>query len=122
MIDHISFASIPVTDLDRALAFWRDVMGLDVETDAEWQPGMRWVTLRAGDSRTKLHLDLVSEMPKQTRPVLPLIDTDVAGTTERLRAADVKIVREPGPAEWDEGTTYTMIHDSEGNLILLSSK
>ena len=122
MITHISFCTIPVTDQDRALAFWRDQMGLTVDTDAEWQPGQRWIMLRAGDSRTKLHLDLVDEMPEQSKPVLPLIDPDVTATIDNLRGQGVTIIRDPGPAEWDETTTYAMFRDSEGNLILLSSK
>ena len=35
---------IPVDDHDKALAFYRDILGLDVRTDVEFE-GMRWVTL-----------------------------------------------------------------------------
>ena len=122
MIDHISFASIPVTDLDRAIAFYRDVLGLGVEMDSEWQPGMRWVTLRPGEARTKLHLDLVETMPEATKPAIPFISTDVAGDVEKVRAAGGTIDAEPGPAPWDTETTFAMFRDSEGNQILLSSR
>ena len=122
MIDHISFASIPVTDQDRALAFWRDVIGMTVDTDAEYMPGNRWIMLRPGDARTKVHLDLVEEMPEQTKPVLPLIAPDVEGFVAGLREHDVTITQEPAAAPWDAATTFAMFNDSEGNLILVSSK
>lgn len=122
MIDHISFASLPVTDQSRALAFWRDVVGLTVDTDAEYLPGNRWIMLRPGAARTKIHLDLVEDMPEQTKPVLPLIAPDVSGMVDRLKSHDVEITQDVAPAPWDADTTFAMFKDSEGNLILLSSK
>ena len=122
MIDHISFASIPVTDLDRAIAFYRDVLGLGVDTDAEFMPGARWVMMRPGEARTKLHLDLVETMPEATKPAIPFISTDVAADIEKARAAGATIDAEPGPAPWNAETTFAMFRDSEGNQILLSSQ
>lgn len=122
MIEHISFASIPVTDLDRAIAFYRDTLGLGVDTDSEFMPGMRWVMMRPGDARTKLHFDLVEKMPDATRPAIPFISCDVAGDVERVRAAGGTIDVEPGPAPWNAETTFAMFRDSEGNQILLSSQ
>ena len=121
MISHISFASIPVTDLDRAIGFYRDVLGLDVDVDAEFMPGMRWVMMRPGEQPTKLHFDLVEEMPEATKPAIPFI-ADVAATIEALRAAGATIDTEPGPAPWDADTTFAMFRDSEGNQILVSSR
>lgn len=122
MISHISFASVPATDLDRALAFWRDVVGLEATVDSDAIPGMRWIMLRIGSSKTQLHLDHVETMPAAERPALPLIAADVPGTVETLRAAGVEIVAEPKPAEWDAGTTYALFRDSEGNVILIASR
>jgi len=121
MISHISFVSIPVTDQDRALAFWRDVMGFEVTVDADYMPGMRWIMLRAGAARTEIHLDKVDAMPERSRPTLPLIAPDVPGTVEALRASGVAILTEPKPAEWNPETTYAIVRDSEGNAILLAS-
>lgn len=75
MISRITFASLPVTDLDRALAFWRDIVGLEVTADSEAVPGMRWIMLRPQGAETQLHLDLVETMPKATKPALPLISS-----------------------------------------------
>lgn len=122
MISHISFHSIPVTDQDRALAFWRDVMGFTVTVDADYIPGMRWIMLRPGDAETQIHLDKVETMPEREKPTIPLIAEDVPAVTETVRAAGGTITTEPQPAPWDEGTTFAMFKDSEGNLVLLASR
>lgn len=122
MISHISFASVPAIDLDRALAFWRDVIGLEVTVDSDAVPGTRWIMLRIGSSATQLHLDFVETLPAAGRPALPLVAADVPGTVERLRGKGVEIVMEAKPAEWDAGTTYALFRDSEGNVILIASQ
>ena len=121
MISHISFVSIPVTDQDRALAFWRDAMGFQVTVDAEFMPGVRWIMLKCGDARTEIHLDKVEAITPSERPTLPLIAPDVPGAVQALRDKGVQIVAEPKPAEWNEAVTYALIRDSEGNVILLAS-
>ena len=54
--------------------------------------------------------------------MLPLIAPDVAAAVETLRARGVEIAAEAKPAEWDPGTIYAMIRDSEGNLVLIASR
>lgn len=121
-VSHVSFMSLPVTDQDRALAFWRDVMGFVVTTNADHTPGMRWIMLRPAEARTQIHLDKVEAMPPQgEKPVLPLEAPDVPEIVARLRSHGVEIVKDPGPAPWNAEVTYAMFNDSEGNLILLSS-
>lgn len=122
MITGISFASIPVTDMDRAKAFWSEVIGFEVTVDSDAIPGMRWVMLRIGEAQTQLHLDPVVEMPQTTMPALPFVGSDVPQTIENLRSNGVKILREPGPAEWDANTTYALFRDSEGNVIMIGSQ
>ena len=122
MISHISFHSLPVTDQDRALAFWRDVMGFQVTVDADYMPGMRWIMLRPGGAETQIHLDKVETMPQRDKPAIPLIAQDVAAAIEKIRTAGATITTEPQPAPWDADTTFALFLDSETNLILLSSK
>ena len=122
MITNISFASIPVTDLDRAKVFWSETVGFDVTVDVEAIPGMRWIMLRVGDSATQLQFNDVSEMPETSMPAMPFASTDVAGTIEMLRGKGVEIIKDPGPAEWDANMTYALFKDSEGNVILVGSQ
>ena len=122
MISHITFHTLPVTDQDRALAFWRDVMGFEVTVDAEFMPGQRWIMLRPGEAETQIHLDQVDEMPERTKPAIPFIAPDVEAAIAHLKAAGAQIEQDPAPAPWDNDTTFAMFRDSEGNLVLLSSK
>ena len=42
----LSIVSVPVSDQERALAFYRDVLGFDVFADNQVAPHMRWLHLR----------------------------------------------------------------------------
>ena len=122
MISHITFHTLPVTDQDRALTFWRDVMGCAVTADAYYMPGQRWITLRPGEAETQIHLDLVEEMPERDKPAIPFIAPEIGALVDHLKAKEVEIVQDLAPAPWDGSTQFAMFSDSEGNLVLLSSK
>jgi predicted enzyme related to lactoylglutathione lyase len=123
---HIAFATLPVLDLDRAMAFWRDVMGAVVSMDAPYVgpsgAQARWVMMEIPGARTQIHLDPVDTMPVTDRPVLPLIVGDVAAEERRLLALGVEILTPPTPAPWDRDTIHALIRDSEGATILLASR
>ena len=122
MISHVSFATLNVTDMDRAKAFWSEVVGFEVTVDTETMPGMRWIMLRPGDASTQVHLWKVDALPDTQMPALPFVCPDVEGMVEKLRSAGVEITQEPGPAEWDATMVRAMFRDSEGNVILLASR
>jgi catechol 2,3-dioxygenase-like lactoylglutathione lyase family enzyme len=75
MIKGIKFASIPVRDQDRALAFWRDQIGLAVATD---QPmgKQRWIELRipGADTRLVLFTPRRSREPHRHGPECGVLD------------------------------------------------
>jgi len=120
MFSNIHFQSIAAIDMARATAFWRDVMGFEVAVDAPYGDS-RWVMLRIPGARTLLHLDQVKAVGPQEKPSLVLLSPDVDATCDRLKARDIKILNGPDVAPWDPGTRWAMIHDSEGNLILLQT-
>ena len=41
----VDIVSVPVSDQDRALAFYRDVLGFAVREDADMGEGRRWIEL-----------------------------------------------------------------------------
>ncbi len=49
MISRLSHASIFVLDQDSAYKFYVDVLGFKVHTDAQFGPGMRWLTVTPPD-------------------------------------------------------------------------
>ena len=60
MFSHVKFAHLPVRDQDRALAFYRDKVGLKVATDAPYRDHLRWIELAVGELPTHL---LFTERP-----------------------------------------------------------
>lgn len=110
-----------VADLDRAVAFYRDVVGLPLI--ATFDPaGLAFFDLGA----TRLMLD--GDAPSA---LLYLGVDDVATTIERLRDAGVEIVSEPhvifedadglfGPP--GEGEEMAFFRDSEHNLVGLAGR
>jgi catechol 2,3-dioxygenase-like lactoylglutathione lyase family enzyme len=50
MITHLKFASIPVSDPQRALEFFTQKLGFRVATDQQMNEKQRWIELRIGNS------------------------------------------------------------------------
>lgn len=123
---HVAFATLPVLDLDRAIAFWRDVMGAQVSADMAFDPpggaASRFVLMAFPGARTQIHLNPVDTLPVTDRPALPLIVGDVAAEEARLQALGVEILTPPTPAPWDPETLHALIRDSEGATIMLASR
>ena len=108
-------------DLDRATAFYRDLLGSAPMARYD-PPGLVFFDL--GGVRLLLDRGAPSAL-------LYLAVDDVEGTVERLRAAGVSVEGEPhviftheddtlGPAGTDEWMAF--VRDSEGNLIGLVSR
>ena len=121
MLSHISFLSIPALDLERARDFYVQKLGMSVHTDAPYGDS-RWIMLTMGDARTRLHFNQVSEIGPQNVPTLPIVTENIEEFVGALEGQGVENVNAPQTAEWDPSTTFALIKDSEGNLVLLTSK
>jgi methylmalonyl-CoA/ethylmalonyl-CoA epimerase len=110
-----------VEDMDRAVAFYRDVLGLDLIARFD-PPGLAFFDL--GPTRLLLEAGAPSS-------ILYLAVDDVAAATESLRRAGVAIESEPhviydddegrfGPA--GEAEEMSFFRDSEGNLSALAGR
>lgn len=108
-------------DLDRAVAFYTDVLGCEPITCFD-PPGLAFFRL----GNTRLLLDKAAPSA-----LIYLRVGDVRATTENLRAAGVTIDTEPhlifsdadgqfGQPGWEEWMAF--IKDSEGNLVGLASQ
>jgi predicted enzyme related to lactoylglutathione lyase len=120
MIKGIKFASIPVRDQDRALAFWRDQVGLAVATD---QPmgKQRWIELRipGADTRLVLFTPDGHENRIGTDQNVVFWTDDVEKTWKELSAKGVTFTAPPKKEPWG---TYTTFHDPDGNRFVLGTK
>ncbi|MGC5053413.1 VOC family protein [Micromonospora sp. DT48] len=125
---HASF--LPHTDPDASLAFYRDLLGLEVRNDVGFQ-GMRWITVGPPgqpDTSVVLHppaadpgvtdeerRTITEMMAKGTYASIVLATPDVDGVFERLQAADIDIVQEPTDQPY--GVRDCAVRDAAGNMI-----
>lgn len=89
-ISGISAVAVPVTDQERALAFYVGALGFEVRRDAPFGPGMRWIEVAPPGAPTTIALPPLGE-------VTPGIDTGIRLTT-RDAEADHAALRERGVA------------------------
>lgn len=120
-ITHLRQVALRVQDMNRAVAFYRDVIGLDFIGRFD-PPGLAFFDL--GATRLLLEAGAPSSL-------LYLGVDDVRATTERLRAAGVAIESEPHVIHVDEAGQFgtpgeaeemSFFRDSEGNLVGLAGR
>ena len=110
----ISTIGIPVSDQDRALAFYRDVLGLEVRVDAPLpQLGSRWIMLAPPGSGVSVSLVAASEdAPAGVETGIRFEAVDAEAVHRRLHGQGVEVgelLRWPGvPAMF-------AAHDADGN-------
>jgi catechol 2,3-dioxygenase-like lactoylglutathione lyase family enzyme len=102
MIKRIKFASIPVTDQDRALEFYTKGLGFRVISDSPFDDRQRWIELGIPRAETRLVLFTV---PGQEDLIggfmsVAFAANDVEATAKELEARGVTFVQEPRKADW----------------------
>ena len=126
----VSHTFIAVDDHDKALAFYRDVLGLEVRNDVSFE-GMRWLSV---GPKNQPELDIVLEPPladpnaspadKQAmtellhkgmlRAVVFATD-DCDATFEHIRASGAEVLQEP--IDQPYGVRDCAFRDPAGNMI-----
>jgi catechol 2,3-dioxygenase-like lactoylglutathione lyase family enzyme len=126
----LSQCFIAVDDHDKALAFYRDALGLEVRNDVGFE-GMRWVTLGAP---SQPDVDIVLEPPladpnasSADRDAMAELlakgllrgvifrTADVDATFERVRAAGGEVLQEP--VDQPYGVRDCAFRDPSGNMV-----
>ncbi|HYE78398.1 MAG TPA: VOC family protein [bacterium] len=106
-----------VQDMDRAVAFYRDVLGMAVEDSSEW-----WSSLRCGGQRIGLHGTGGQPVPAVPRDshgahaggTLTLGTDDIEAAVARLRAAGVPLLGDVMREEWG---SIAVFEDPDGNVL-----
>ena len=121
MIRAIKFASVPVTDQDRALEFYTEKLGFAVATDQPFDDKQRWIELRIPGAETRLvlftpdgHEDRIGTPQNVT-----FLADDVAATYRELSERGVEFLGEPQSQQWG---TWACLKDPDGNQFVLASK
>ena len=120
MIRGVKFASVPVTDQERALAFYTEKLGFRVVTDQPFDDKQRWIELGIGRSGSGLTLFTPEGQESRigTFTGISFVADDVQATCQELKAKGVVFVQEPTVADWG---TFAMFADPDGNTFVLGS-
>jgi predicted enzyme related to lactoylglutathione lyase len=120
MFKRIKFVGIPVRDQDRALAFWKEVMGFQLVTDQPMGGGQRWIELRIPGAQTGIalftppgHEDRIGTFVN-----LSLGCDDVEKTYQSMVERGVEFVQPPKKESWG---TSAIFKDPEGNSFVMGS-
>ena len=120
MIRGVKFTSIPVTDQDRALAFYTEKLGFRLVTDQPFSPEQRWIELGVPGADTRVVLfRFGDELKPGGQMNITFWSDDVEGTVRELKGKGVTIVMEPKKADWGTAAAF---EDLDGNRFLISSK
>jgi catechol 2,3-dioxygenase-like lactoylglutathione lyase family enzyme len=112
----IQTVTIPVADQDRALAFYRDVLGFEVRSDSAYGD-QRWLSVAPVGSRVDftLHPPFPGRAGPGWQQGLVLHTDDIGAVVTALRAAGTD-VGDPEQVGWGTQTTF---QDPDGNGFVL---
>ena len=127
----LQYANITVNDVDEAVAFYRDGLGLEVRNDVA-NGGFRWVTLGSADQpgleivlsephagRSKADGDAMQELlAKGMLPMLVFRTDDLDATFERARQSGAEVLQEPIDQPW--GPRDSAFRDPSGNTVRIA--
>jgi predicted enzyme related to lactoylglutathione lyase len=127
----LKFTNITVNDVDEALGFYGDGLGLQVQNDVKsgdhrWvtlgsdaQPGLGIVLSDPHAGRSQADGDAMQEL--LTKGVLPLWvfrSDDVDTAFEKLRASGAEVLQEPMDQDW--GPRDCAFRDPSGNVVRIA--
>lgn len=127
VLDHVGIA---VQDLDKALAFYRDALGLEVEmTEEVYSQRVKAHFIATGESSLELLESTATDsaiakyIEKRGPGIhhITLRVADIAGTLDQLKARGVRLVDER-PRPGAEGALVAFIHPSAAHGVLVELK
>ena len=121
MFKHVKFAGLPVSDQDRAVAFYRDVIGLTLAADQQYGSGWRWIEFEVPGSPTRILFERRANEAPGEQPSLILVVEDVDAAFGELSGRGVTFDQDPMDAPWSPKERYALLRDSEGNLVMIGS-
>jgi len=108
----IELVSIPVTDVDRAKAFYVDKIGFNADFDQQVNPELRFVQLTPPGSACSIYLGTgLTEMAPGTQKGLQVVVEDVAAVRQDLISRGV----ETGQVDVQSWGSFIYFSDPDGN-------
>lgn len=129
----LQYSHITVNDVDAAIPFYRDGLGLKVENDVSAE-GHRWVTLGTDTQpglgivlsdphagRSEADGNAIQELlTKGMMPMTVFSTSDLDALFEMVRATGAEILQEPIEQPW--GPRDCAFRDPSGNMIRVSQR
>ncbi len=116
----VATVAVPVTDHDRALAFYVGTCGFEVTMDGSFGPGQRWVEVAppSGGSAGATTIALISAgegMPAGVDTGIRLATEDAGADHAYLRERDVDV--DPEVLRWPGVPPMFGLRDPDGNHL-----
>lgn len=124
----LTFTHVTVNDVDEALGFYRDALGMAVHNDVSSGP-YRWVSVGSAEQpgisivlsephagRSQADGDAMQELlVKGSLPMIGLTTDDVDSLFESVRASGAEVLQEPTDQPW--GPRDCAFRDPSGNTV-----
>jgi lactoylglutathione lyase len=109
----IHAVGVPVSDQDKALAFYAGTLGLTARIDVPTGDGYRWIEVVPGEGPTSIALIPARDSaPAGVETGVRLITTDADGFHDRLKAAGVDV---DDVLRWPGVPAMFSFRDQDGN-------
>ena len=113
----VAVVSIPVSDPEASLVYYRDVVALSVVNDAPMGPGMRWLQMQPADGGSTVALvTWFDQMQPGSMQGLIFHVADIDEEHARIAAAGGA----PSPIEEQPWGRFTMLTDPDGNGLIVA--
>jgi predicted enzyme related to lactoylglutathione lyase len=121
MIKGIKFATIPVSDQDRALAFYTDKLGFRIQTDQPFNAKQRWIELSIPGAETGVVLFTPEGHENRIGGFsgISFHCQDLRKTYDELVARGVEFAGPPKKEPWG---SFVIVKDPDGNQFVLSGR
>jgi catechol 2,3-dioxygenase-like lactoylglutathione lyase family enzyme len=112
----LELVAVPVTDVDRAKAFYVDQVGFQLDHDHQVNDALRFVQLTPPGSACSIVIGTgITEMPPGSQRGLQVVVEDVAAARQELIAHGVEAT-EVDVMPWG---SFVFFHDPDGNAWAL---
>ncbi len=121
MIKGIKFVNVPVTDQDRALAFYTEKLGFRVHTDQPFSDTQRWIELSIPGADTGITLFTPDEHKSRIGGFtgISFHTDDLQRTYDEYTARGVEFTGPPTKQPWG---SFAMFKDVDGNQFVVSAR
>jgi catechol 2,3-dioxygenase-like lactoylglutathione lyase family enzyme len=117
-VEDVTVVSVPVSDQERAKAFYVDRLDFELVRDDDSVPGIRWLQVAPRGGGTSLTLvTWFDTMPAGSVRGLVMRCDDLEADYQRLQASGVRFDGPPQERPW--GGFEAVMYDPDGNGIVL---